>query len=84
MMTEGVEFRLAKVITLGGGSLILDEEIERVSKELGFVERLAIKDSKANATGYELVAALALYHIKSKAVNEFWRELDSEILNTVE
>lgn len=84
MMTEGVEFRLTKVITLGGGSLILDNEIERVSKELDFVERLAIKDSKANATGYELVAALALYRIKSKAVNEFWRALDTKILNSME
>ena len=81
MMTEGVEFRLTKVITLGGGSLILDKEIEKVAKELDFVERLAIKDSKANATGYELVAARALYRIKSKTVNDFWRAFDVELSN---
>lgn len=81
MMTEGVEFRLTKVITLGGGSLILDNEIEKVAKRLEFAERLAIKDSKANATGYELVAARALYRIKSKTVNDFWRAFDVELLN---
>ena len=78
MMTEGAEFRLTKVITLGGGPLILDDEIERAAKELDFLERLTIRDNKANATGYELVAALALYRIKSKVVNEFWRKFDAE------
>ena len=79
MITEGVEFRLTKVITLGGGALILDREIEKVAGELDFLERLAIRDSKANATGYELVAAMALHRIKSKTVNEFWRTYDVEL-----
>ena len=84
MVTDGAEFRLAKVITLGGGSLILDNEIERVATELDFVERLAIKDSRANATGYELIAAFHRYHIKSKAVNEFWRAFEVDRQNALE
>lgn len=77
MMTEGVEFRLTKVITLGGGSILLDKYIEETAQELEFAKRLSIPDSRANATGYELTSALALYGIKPRVVNDFWTNYKS-------
>jgi plasmid segregation protein ParM len=78
MMTEGAEFRLTRLITLGGGSLLLKDEIERVTNELGFYEVKAINDNKANALGYESIAARLLYGTKKKQIIRFWNDYDKE------
>lgn len=78
MITEGAEFRLTRVVTLGGGGILLDEAIDKVASELAFLERLKISDNKANACGYEVLAALGLYGIKPNDIKAFWGSFNSQ------
>jgi len=79
MLTEGAEFRITPVITCGGGSLLLDDEITRVADELNFFKKLSIKDNKANAIGYEIIAAKGLLKLSKEEIVDFWSQYDHEL-----
>ena len=78
MITAGAEFSLTPVVTLGGGPLLLEDELRKVSSDLGFYEWKSITDNRANAIGYESIAAVPKYKIKKKALDEYWAKFDWE------
>ena len=78
MITAGAEFSLTPVVTLGGGPLLLENELRKVSSDLGFYEWKSITDNRANAIGYESIAAVPKYKIKKKALDEYWAKFDWE------
>lgn len=76
-ITDGVEFRLYSVTTIGGGTLLLGTQLSNVAEQFGFKQNMKhIKDERANAMGYEALYALKYYGINPIELNAFWTEHD--------
>ena len=79
---NGDDLKILPIVFLGGGAALLENEIKEVATEQKACEYKIIKDSRANAIGYETIAAAGKYHISKKTIDAFWNDFESSLSDT--